>query len=111
MTEVVKEVERLREVFTLENFKAWLATKPANEAFDYGSNTACATAQFAQAHGFPNARAGGDYVRTGEENCTPYDRDTHVEYPADLDEAYHRFNRNNGNTFGELLFELNEARL
>lgn len=105
------EVERLAAVFTVDNFKAWVATKNPNEAFDYIDNRHCATAQFAQAHGFPNARAGGDYVRTGEENCTPYDRDTHVEYPREIDEAYGRFQRNRGNTFGELLFELNAKNL
>lgn len=102
------QTERLREVFTFENFKAWVATKDPNETFRYISNCECASAQFAKAHGFPNARAGGHYVRTGDgRGNDPYNEKHHVHYPNEIADAYDRFRQNGGNTFGELLFELN----
>lgn len=97
------ETNRLREVFTIENFKAWVATKDPNEKFDYHNNKACGSAQFIQANGFPHGRAGGAYVRTGEDGST--DDEYHVAYPEALIAAYATVPRTDGKwvTFGDLL--------
>lgn len=45
-------------VFSMDNWIAWLATKPADAKYDFVSTTNCALCQYLKEHGFEDVRGG-----------------------------------------------------
>lgn len=78
-----------------EQFKAWVRTKPADKAYDYGSNRRCAFCQFLQEHGYASQPWVGGSFWTDD-----YGADHPI--PSDLIEALVAW------TFGDLAERLDE---
>jgi hypothetical protein len=81
-----------------EQFKAFVASKPADEGYDYMANSGCAMFQFLHAAGYPVAGVRGDGWRS-------HDYRVHL-FPDSLSVALRGFPW----TFGALLTRLEEAK-
>lgn len=91
--------DRLAELVTVKNFRAWLVTKDPDETFNYGDNHACVVAQFVKS--FPEFQGrevgvGDDYVRV--DGPCDYDRNALV-LPLLIHKAAHAA----PSTFGNVL--------